>query len=128
VFSAGNSRQNFFPLTTCCLQGVKLVFYDSRADVLLLEITATIPDKFNPYLLGFDASPSRVPRRAIAIHHPSGNVKRISYANNRRVTWVPLTRQTPPVIHVALHLEEACVNAADPQLGCCRPGCRLPGP
>lgn len=66
------------------LQGVRLMFYDSKADVLLLRITATIPDKFQPYLLGFDASEDAVPHRAIGIHHPNGNVKRISYANNRQ--------------------------------------------
>ena len=60
------------------------MFYDSRADVLLLDITATIPDKFTPYLLGFDASEDAVPDRAIGIHHPNGSVKRISYANSRR--------------------------------------------
>lgn len=71
------------------VQGVRLVFYDSRADVLLLDITATIPDKFTPYLLGFDASEDAVPDRAVGIHHPNGNVKRISYANSRRA-------QSPP--------------------------------
>ena len=68
------------------LQGVRLMFYDSKADVLLLMITATIPDKFKPYLLGFDASEDAVPRQAVGIHHPNGNVKRISYANNRQAT------------------------------------------
>ena len=82
-------RGKLIPSTACCLQGVKLVFYDSKADVLLLGITATIPDKFTPYLLGFDASPDKGPQRAIGIHHPNGNVKRISYANNRRVTSFP---------------------------------------
>ena len=65
------------------LQGVRLMFYDSKADVLLLMITATIPDKFKPYLLGFDASEDAVPRQAVGIHHPNGSVKRISYANDR---------------------------------------------
>ena len=64
---------------------MRLTFYDSKADVLLLELTATIPDKFKPYLLGFDASEDAVPRRAIGIHHPNGSVKRISYANDRHV-------------------------------------------
>ena len=66
------------------LQGVRLMFYDSKADVLLLMITATIPDKFKPYLLGFDASVDAVPTQAVGIHHPNGNVKRISYANDRQ--------------------------------------------
>ena len=65
------------------LQGVKLLFYDSKADILLLGISATIPDRFNPYLLGFDGSNATVPKRAVGIHHPHGNFKHISYANTR---------------------------------------------
>ncbi len=65
------------------LQGVKLLFYNSKADILLLDISATIPDRFNPYLLGFDGSAITVPKRAVGIHHPHGNFKHISYANSR---------------------------------------------
>ena len=60
------------------------MFYDSVADVLLLEVPETIPDKFRSYRLGYDASVAAVPARAVSIHHPNGNVKRISYANDRR--------------------------------------------
>jgi len=63
-------------------QGLRLSFYDSKADILLLEISATIPDAFTPYKLGYDASENAVPKRAVGIHHPNGNFKRISYANN----------------------------------------------
>ena len=66
------------------MQGVRLVFYDSIADILLLEIPEPIPDKFQPYLMGFDASVDAVPKHAVSIHHPNGGVKRISYANDRR--------------------------------------------
>ena len=31
---------------------------------------------------GFDAQDEAVPTQAIGIHHPHGNVKRISYVNN----------------------------------------------
>ena len=34
---------------------------------------------------GFDARPGYVPQKAVAIHHPNGNIKRISYANNTSV-------------------------------------------
>ena len=30
---------------------------------------------------GFDAQDTAVPQNAVAIHHPHGNIKRISYAN-----------------------------------------------
>jgi hypothetical protein len=62
---------------------VKLTFYDSKADILLLEMTSTIPDKFKPYKLGYDGSVDAVPTAAVGIHHPNGNIKRISYANER---------------------------------------------
>ena len=64
-----------------CLQGTKLLFYDSKADVLLLDIPESIPDHFHAYKVGFDAA-EEVPNRAVAIHHPAGNIKRISYAND----------------------------------------------
>ena len=64
-----------------CLQGTKLLFYDSKADVLLLDIPDSIPDHFHAYKVGFDAA-EEVPNRAVAIHHPAGNIKRISYAND----------------------------------------------
>ena len=66
------------------LQGVRLKFYDSVADILLLEIPGTISDAAEPYRLGYDGSADAVPRRALAIHHPHGNVKRVSYANARQ--------------------------------------------
>ncbi|CAK0770461.1 hypothetical protein CVIRNUC_003769 [Coccomyxa viridis] len=63
------------------IQGTKLLFYDSKADVLLLDIPESIPDHFHAYKVGFDAA-EEVPNRAVAIHHPAGNIKRISYAND----------------------------------------------
>ncbi len=62
------------------MQGTKLLFYDSHADVLLLDIPGSVPDHFNGYKIGFDAADA-TPNRAVAIHHPAGNIKRISYAN-----------------------------------------------
>ena len=64
-----------------CIQGTKLLFYDSKSDVLLLDIPESIPDHFKAYKVGFDAA-EEVPHRAVAIHHPAGNIKRISYAND----------------------------------------------
>ncbi len=63
------------------LQGTKLLFYDSKSDVLLLDISESIPDHFHTYKIGFDAA-KEVPARAVTIHHPAGNIKRISYANS----------------------------------------------
>ena len=73
------SSYNFY--LPVLLQGTKLLFYDSKSDVLLLDIPESIPDHFNAYKVGFDAA-EEAPARAVAIHHPAGNIKRISYANS----------------------------------------------
>ena len=62
-------------------QGTKLLFYDSKSDVLLLDIPGAIPDAFGAWKLGFDAR-TEVPQRAVVIHHPVGNIARISTANS----------------------------------------------
>lgn len=67
------------------VQGVTLSFYDSTADVLLMTIPNLIPDHFNAYVLGFDASDT-VPDQAIAIHHPSGAPAAISTVQGRFAT------------------------------------------
>jgi hypothetical protein len=64
-------------------QGVQLAFYNSEADVLLMTIRTAIPDRFNTYLLGFDASPNAVPPNAVGIHHPGGTPTAISTVNGR---------------------------------------------
>ncbi|EIE27691.1 hypothetical protein COCSUDRAFT_39286 [Coccomyxa subellipsoidea C-169] len=79
------------------IQGLRLAFYDSKADILLLEISATIPDSFKPYKLGYDGSDNAVPTRAIGIHHPNGNFKRISYANSSGSVTTNFTARRFPV-------------------------------
>jgi hypothetical protein len=65
------------------MQGVRLRFYDSSADILLLEVPGVIPDAVEPFRLGYDASTDAIPKRAVGIHHPNGDIARISYANAR---------------------------------------------
>ena len=43
------------------VQGVKLLFYNSAADVLLLDIPSTIPDRFKPFYIGELAPPAPTP-------------------------------------------------------------------
>ncbi|EIE20478.1 trypsin-like serine protease [Coccomyxa subellipsoidea C-169] len=76
-------------------QGVKLLFYNSAADVLLLDMPSTIPDRFKPFYMGFDAQDDAVPTTAVGIHHPHGNIKRISYVNNSISTQFTPTRFPP---------------------------------
>ena len=52
----------------------------AQADVLLMSIETLIPDHFQVYQVGFDASPSAVPKQAVGIHQPDGSYKSISTA------------------------------------------------
>lgn len=49
--------------------------------MLLLDIPGQVPSSFKTFRVGYDAT-AVPPRRAVGIHHPNGNVKRISYAND----------------------------------------------
>ena len=61
-----------FIVFVALVQGVRLAYFNFEADVLLLTMTNVIPDHFEPYELGFDASQDAVPKQAIGIHHPGG--------------------------------------------------------
>ncbi|KAK9834175.1 hypothetical protein WJX81_005389 [Elliptochloris bilobata] len=69
------------PPITDVIQGATLKFYDSRADVLLLSIPNVIPDHYKSYELGYDARDDVLPTSGYAIHHPAGNIARISSYN-----------------------------------------------
>ncbi len=75
---------------------------DSGSDFFLVEMTNSIPSSFDPYFAGWDAT-GLVPQNAFGIHHPSGDVKKISYTedivsgtwqasgNHWVVQWSPTT-------------------------------------
>ena len=62
---------------------MRLSYYDSTADVLLMAIPNLIPDHFHTFLLGFNASELDVPETAIAIHHPGGAPAAVSTVQGR---------------------------------------------
>lgn len=62
------------------VQGSVLVANNSSVDYRLVRITETIPDNYNVYYLGWNRS-SSAPSNTITIHHPSGDVKKISFDN-----------------------------------------------
>jgi hypothetical protein len=49
-----------------------------RSDFAILEIGETIPDDYNVYLNGWDASGDK-PDSVIGVHHPSGDIKKVHY-------------------------------------------------
>jgi len=95
------------PPATQLMQGARLRFYDSHADILLLGLPYPVPDRFKHYRLGYDASPgaARPPAGAYVIHHPRGNFKRVSFIN--------VTDRAPPTVPDPANATET--NAAPKQ-------------
>lgn len=59
------------------VQGLRLVSSWDRTDYALLEVKEHIPDDYGVFLAGFDTT--NAPATAVhGIHHPSGDVKKIS--------------------------------------------------
>lgn len=50
---------------------------DSGSDYVLLELEDDVPDNWNPFYAGWDATGS-TPNDGVSIHHPNGDVKKIS--------------------------------------------------
>ncbi len=66
------------------ISGTNLLYQeniDSGADIALLRLTSDIPDSYNPYYVGWSVS-TNPPVEAIGIHHPGGDIKKISFTND----------------------------------------------
>ncbi|MFT7462483.1 MAG: lysyl endopeptidase [Pseudohongiellaceae bacterium] len=64
--------------TNQTVQGSTLIANNSNVDYRLVRITQAIPDSYDVYYQGFSRSTAN-PSNTIAIHHPSGDVKKISF-------------------------------------------------
>ncbi|MDX2063517.1 MAG: GEVED domain-containing protein [Bacteroidia bacterium] len=51
--------------------------YDS--DFVLAELSQDVPDSYNAFFNGWDRSSVTVPTATVCIHHPSGDIKKISF-------------------------------------------------
>lgn len=67
--------------TTQTVSGSTLLTSSAGSDVALLELNATPPASYNVYYSGWDAS-GDTPSSQTCIHHPSGDIKKISFDNN----------------------------------------------
>ncbi|KGG52110.1 hypothetical protein DI09_20p270 [Mitosporidium daphniae] len=65
-----------WPLTQT-VQGLKLLARSKESDFALFEVQERIPSKYRVFLAGWSAS-QIAPKSAACIHHPSGDVKKIS--------------------------------------------------
>jgi PKD repeat protein len=68
------------------LTGAVLRARRTPSDFCLVEITGglsggTVPAAYNPYFSGWDNS-GTIPTSAVCIHHPSGDIKKISFDDN----------------------------------------------
>lgn len=59
------------------VQGLRVVSKWDRSDFALLLVKEKIPDTYNVFLAGWDQKNTQ-PNNGIGIHHPSGDVKKIS--------------------------------------------------
>ncbi|MBW2258415.1 MAG: trypsin-like peptidase domain-containing protein, partial [Deltaproteobacteria bacterium] len=60
------------------LSGAVLRARRSNSDFCLVELNDAIPSDFEAFFAGFDAS-GATPSSTVGIHHPSGDIKKISY-------------------------------------------------
>jgi hypothetical protein len=66
--------------TNKTVQGSVQLAGDSSKDFRLVRITEAIPSSYAPYYLGWDRS-GVAPASSVTIHHPAGDVKKISFDN-----------------------------------------------
>ena len=64
--------------TSQSVSGATLLASSAGSDMSLMELSSAIPSAYNVYYSGWDAS-GVFPTNQIAIHHPSGDVKKISF-------------------------------------------------
>lgn len=79
------------------IQGLRLVASWDQTDFALLLVKERIPDSYNVYLAGVDPSP-KLASNVYGIHHPSGDVKKISSYHG---TLLPASwNEAPKTFHV----------------------------
>ncbi|MCB9169026.1 MAG: T9SS type A sorting domain-containing protein [Flavobacteriales bacterium] len=58
--------------------GADVLVHNSGSDVALLELNNSVPANYDPFFSGWDHS-GVAPANATCIHHPSGDIKKISF-------------------------------------------------
>ena len=67
--------------TNQTVSGATVLAHSGGSDVGLLRLNSTPPSSYNVYYSGWDKSGS-IPTNQTAIHHPAGDLKKISFDNN----------------------------------------------
>lgn len=74
--------------TNQSVSGATLLSNSAGSDFALMELSSNIPASYNVYYSGWDAT-GDTPTNQTAIHHPSADVKKISFDNQsaQQATW-----------------------------------------
>ncbi len=67
--------------TNQTVSGATLRAKNTQSDFMLLELSSPIPSEYNVFFNGW-SNENLQPQRAVGIHHPSGDVKKISFEND----------------------------------------------
>lgn len=67
--------------TSQSISGSQMMDSGSGSDYALLKLSSTPPSAYNVYYSGWDATGS-IPTQTTGIHHPAGDVKKISFDND----------------------------------------------
>lgn len=73
--------QNLNGPMTMSVSGATLLYNNSGSDVALLRLSSRPPASYNVYYSGWDRGASPPTGGVVAIHHPRGDVKKISFEN-----------------------------------------------
>ncbi|MEY4936886.1 MAG: hypothetical protein RIS64_3245 [Bacteroidota bacterium] len=80
------------------------------SDFLLLELNSRIPNHFNGYFNGWNRDPSNLPTRSAMIHHPKGDLQKISVDNQPAILQTTSVNWnnnviTPSNHHLKVHFD-----------------------
>ncbi|MBK6368996.1 MAG: trypsin-like peptidase domain-containing protein [Flavobacteriales bacterium] len=80
-WESSSCTQNLNGPTNQTISGASLLLNSSPSDVALLQLNSTPPSSYDVFYSGWDKG-TDVPTSAVGIHHPSGDIKKISFEND----------------------------------------------
>ena len=92
------------------IQGCEFLAGRQETDFILLKLSRDVPASFNPYYAGWDRRGDYEPQPTNFIHHPAGDIKKISVDTDDLRIWASSTNwnndtTTPAGSHFRLNLE-----------------------
>ena len=91
--------------------GCEMIAGREETDFLLLKISTSIPSSFNPYFCGWNRAEDAIPAKGTMIHHPCGDIKKISTDNHstatihdRTINWTEYI--SAPNTHIRIAFDE----------------------